>query len=118
LDKDGKLVPRYLLNGKKNPAAVTEVDADLVAYGVVPKNLAQVNGGPLKVGDMIEISGPTGKHVVAIGDFGPLKKWGEISYKAILTFDYKIVHSKFGPLPSLDGKKTPDIKVTVTYTGK
>ena len=118
LDMDGKLVPRYLLNGKKNPAGVTEVNADLVAYGVVPKNLAQVNGGPLKVGDQIEVSCPNGKHVVTIGDFGPLKKWGEVSYRGILDFKYKIVPWKYGPLPSPDGKNTPDIKVTVTYTLK
>ena len=104
-------------NGDIVPAGDTEgLNADTDSYGVAPKDLASANGGPLNVGDKMDVTLPDGTTIhTRIGDFGPEGGNGEISKKAaddagIATHD---VPGK-GPIPGKDSK-SPDIKVKVTY---
>lgn len=115
-DKNGKFVFKFTKGGKKNPAGISFLNADTDEYAVAPESLADVRGGPLKVGDRATVVLPNKvSHSAPIGDFGPPKKVGEFSLKAIRAMGVSVLKTKGGPIPTLDGKAASDIHVTVTF---
>jgi RHS repeat-associated protein len=119
LDKNGNIVPKYLPDGKLNPAGVKDLNADKDAYGVAPKQLSTLNGGPLQPGDKEIITTPNGKtQILPIGDFGPNNRNGEMSVKGVQNQGYSTLpgtskHPYAEPSP--DGKTTPNISARVQY---
>ena len=110
LDKNGKFVP------KSDPTGVRFLNADKDEYSVAPKNLAVVNGGHLKLGDLTTVILPNGTtHTAPIGDFGPAHQAGEFSLAAVQNSGVQILFTKKGPIPTLDGPNASDIHVTVTF---
>src|SRR4051812_3818435 len=92
LDKNGKFVFKFNKQGKRNPAGVRFLNADIDEYAVAPTSLADVNGGPLKVGDTAKVDLPNGvSHSAPIGDFGPPSLVGEFSLKAIQKMGVEVI---------------------------
>jgi len=123
MDKNGHIVPKYLPDGSLNPAGLPknggrDLNANTDAYGVAPKALSTVNGGPLQPGDKEQVTTPNGTQTVPIGDFGPNARNGEESKKAVENQGYKVLPGTTrdpNPEPSPDGKTDPDIPAGVKY---
>jgi hypothetical protein len=110
VDKDERFVPA------SDSSGVRFLNADIDEYSVAPKNLAAVNGGPLKVGDVATVTLPNGKtHSARIGDFGPNGKAGEFSLFAVQSMGVDVIFTRNGPIPTLDGGNASDIHVSVSF---
>jgi len=110
VDENGKFVPAF------DPSGVRFLNADTDAYSVAPLNLAHVNGGPLKIGDIATVTLPDGtQHSAPIGDFGPRGKAGEFSLFAVQSMGVDVIFGKSGPIPTLDGPNASDIPVSVAF---
>jgi hypothetical protein len=110
LDAKGKFV------SLDDPTGVRFLNADIDEYSVAPKNLASVNGGPLKVGDIATVTLPNGKkHSAPIGDFGPNGRAGEFSLFAVKQMGVQVIFTQSGPVPTLDGGNASDIHVSVEF---
>ncbi len=113
---NGKWVFKFTKDGRRNPAGLRFLNADTDEYAVAPTNLADVNGGPLKVGDRATVVLPNGTtHSAPIGDFGPARQVGEFSLKAIVSMGVQVIYSGKGPIPTLDGNAASPIRVTVKF---
>ncbi len=110
LDANGKFV------SASDPTGVRFLNADTDQYSVAPLNLAVVNGGPLKVGDLATVTFASGKtHTAPIGDFGPKGKAGEFSLFAVQQMGVQVIFTHSGPIPTLDGPNASDIHVSVEF---
>lgn len=93
------------------------LNADKIAYGVAPAEKSSFNGGPLHVGNKMEVT--VGGKIIwvgPIGDFGK-KPTIEFSVRAASDSGIRSVIGRHGegPMPSLNGRTTPDIPATATY---